>query len=69
MNWTILHPFKEIILEYAEGIAKISINRPRYRNAFTPLTTKELSEAFAICRENRDIRVVLLTGAETPRKE
>ena len=69
MNWTILHPFKEIILEYAEGIAKISINRPRYRNAFTPLTTKELSEAFAICRENQDIRVVLLTGAETPRKE
>ena len=69
MDWKKIHDFEEIILEYCDGIAKISINRPRYRNAFTPLTTKELSDAFTICRENQDIRVVLLTGAETPRKE
>ena len=68
-NWEKLHDFEEISLEYFEGIAKISICRPRYRNAFTPLTTKELSDAFTICRENQDVRVVLLTGAETPRKE
>lgn len=35
MYWKEMHPFKEIILEEYEGIAKISINRPRYRNAFT----------------------------------
>lgn len=67
--WTIMHPFKEIILEEYNGIAKVTINRPRYRNAFTPLTTAELSQAFSIVRETQHIRVVLLTGAPTPRKE
>lgn len=61
--------FKEIRLEEYNGIAKISINRPRYRNAFTPTTTYELSQAFTIVREAQQIRVVLLTGAETPRQE
>ena len=69
MNWTKIKDFKEIILEESEGIAKITINRPRYRNAFTPLTTWELSQAFSIVREKQSISVVLLTGAETPRKE
>lgn len=68
-NWKTLKEFREITLEEYEGIAKITINRARYRNAFTPLTTWELSQAFSICRENADINVVLLTGAETPRKE
>lgn len=62
-----MHPFKEIILEEYNGIAKVTINRHRYRNAFTPLTTAELSQAFSIIREAQHIRVVLLTGAETPR--
>ena len=30
--------FKEIIFEEYNHIAKITINRERYRNAFTPLT-------------------------------
>ena len=64
-----MHTFKEILLEEYGGIAKVTINRPRYRNAFTPTTTAELSQAFNIIREARQIRVVLLTGAETPRKE
>lgn len=61
--------FQEILLEEYNGIAKITINRPRYRNAFTPLTTYELSQAFSIVREAQQISVVLLTGAETPRVE
>ena len=68
-NWTSMHTFKEILLEEYGGIAKVTINRPRYRNAFTPTTTAELSQAFNIIREARHIRVVLLTGAETPRQE
>lgn len=67
--WTIMHPFKEIILEEYNGIAKVTINRPRYRNAFTPLTTLELSQAFAIIREAQHIRVAILTGAPSPRLE
>ena len=55
--------FKEILYEEYNHIAKITINRERYRNAFTPLTTWEMSQAFAYCREAQNIRVVLLTGA------
>lgn len=55
--------FKEILFEEYNHIAKITINRERYRNAFTPLTTWEMSQAFSYCRECADIRVVLLTGA------
>lgn len=61
--------FREIRLEEYNGIAKVTICRQRYRNAFTPTTTYELSQAFSILREAQQIRVVLLTGEETPRKE
>lgn len=62
-EWKKIRDFEEIIFEEYNGIAKITINRPRYRNAFTPKTTWELSQAFAICREMQDISVVILTGA------
>ncbi|MEE3384152.1 MAG: 1,4-dihydroxy-2-naphthoyl-CoA synthase [Prevotella sp.] len=62
-EWTTIKDFKEILFEKYNHIAKITINRPRYRNAFTPLTTLELSQAFSYCRESSDIRVVILTGA------
>ena len=55
--------FQEILFEEYNGIAKITINRPRYRNAFTPRTTWEMSQAFAWCREAQRIGVVILTGA------
>lgn len=55
--------FKEILFEEYNHIAKITINRERWRNAFTPLTTLEMSRALGYCREAQDIRVVLLTGA------
>ena len=62
-EWTTIKDFKEILFEKYNHIAKITINRPCYRNAFTPLTTLELSQAFSYCRESSDIRVVILTGA------
>ena len=55
--------FREILFEEFEGIAKITINSPRYRNAFTPRTTWEMSQEFAYCREAQRIDVVILTGA------
>jgi len=60
--WLSLKEFEEIRFEYFEGIGKITINRPRYYNAFTPDTTREISEALVLCREKPDIRVVILTG-------
>lgn len=56
--------FEEILFEEYNHIAKVTINRPRYRNAFTPKTVWEMSQAFNYCREALDIRVVILTGAD-----
>ena len=61
-TWLSLREFEDIRFEYFEGIAKITINRPRYYNAFTPDTTREISEALVVCREKPEVRVVILTG-------
>ena len=61
-NWTTIQEFEEIKFEYFEGIAKITINRPRYRNAFTPDTIKEIIQAMVFCRESQDIATIILTG-------
>ena len=41
-EWKKIRDFEDLIFEEYNGIAKITINRPRYRNAFTPQTTLEL---------------------------
>lgn len=61
-QWTTIKEFEEIKFEYFEGIAKISINRARYRNAFTPDTIMEIIQAMVYCRESQDIATVILTG-------
>jgi naphthoate synthase len=65
VNWIKIRDYEEILFERAEGegIAKVTINRPRRRNAFTPLTVKEMLDAFVHAREDQSIGVVLLTGA------
>ena len=68
-NWTPIREYQEILFDRFEGIARITINRPRYRNAFTPTTVMEISNALGICREDPEIRVVVLTGAHSPAKE
>lgn len=62
-EWKTIKEYEDILFDFFEGIARITINRPRYRNAFTPTTTGEMSDALAICRECADINVVVLTGA------
>lgn len=62
-DWKTIKIYEEILFEFFEGIAKITINRPRFRNAFTPTTTAEMSDALRICRENQDVSVVVITGA------
>lgn len=61
-QWETIKKYEEIKFEYFEGIAKITINRPRYRNAFTPTTSSEISDALRECKENQDIYVVTITG-------
>jgi naphthoate synthase len=55
--------FRDIRYETADGIAKITINRPDVHNAFRPQTIIELKEAFDIARDDEKIGVVILTGA------
>ncbi len=62
-NWKRVLDFNDIIYEKADGIAKVSINRPHKRNAFTPDTVDELIEAFRDAWADTSVGVVLLTGA------
>ena len=61
-NWTTIKSYEEIKFDFFEGIAKITINRPHKRNAFTPLTVKEMIDAMHICREDVKIQTIVLTG-------
>ena len=62
--WKKALDFEDIICEKsAEGIAKITINRPEVRNAFRPLTVKEMQQALEDAREDSEIGVIILTGA------
>lgn len=62
-QWATLKTYEDILFDYFEGIARITINRPRYRNAFTPTTTAEISDALRWCHDDQDVYVVVLTGA------
>lgn len=44
-EWTTIKEYEEILFDFYNGIARITINRERYRNAFTPTTTTEMSDA------------------------
>jgi naphthoate synthase len=57
--------YADVVYETAEGIAKITINRPEVRNAFRPTTLFELSHAFNAARDDPGIGVIILTGAGT----
>jgi naphthoate synthase len=63
IEWRTAREYTDILYEHAEGIAKITINRPAVRNAFRPETVQELMDAFARARDDASVGVVLLTGA------
>ena len=66
ITWKTIKNFKDIRYEAgiqnAQGIVKITINRPEVRNAFRPQTVFELKEAFTLAREDQNIGVIILTG-------
>ena len=62
--WHTIKEFEDILFQKtADGIGKITINRPEVRNAFRPKTVFELKEAFELAREDASIGVIILTGA------
>lgn len=64
-DWKVARQFEDIIYEKAEGIARVTINRPEVRNAFRPLTVQEMQRAFEDARDDAEIGVVVLRGAGT----
>jgi len=61
--WQTIKTFTDIKLEKtSDGIAKITINRPKVRNAFRPLTVKEMLEAFEIVHDDREVGAIILCG-------
>lgn len=57
--------YSDVLYERAEGIAKITINRPEVRNAFRPPTLRELRDAFGRARDDIEVSAVIFTGAGT----
>jgi naphthoate synthase len=62
IDWKKHEGFEDIRYETFDGIAKITIDRPRVRNAFRPKTVTEMSHAFTLARDDSDVGVVILTG-------
>jgi naphthoate synthase len=54
--------YQDVRYEVADGIAKITIDRPEVRNAFRPETVVELTDAFERAREDTEVGVIVLTG-------
>ena len=60
--WQSRGDYRDIRMDVADGIAKLTICRPEVRNAFRPQTLFELSDAFNVARDDPSVGVVVLTG-------
>jgi naphthoate synthase len=65
IEWSADGEYSDILYERAEGIAKITINRPEVHNAFRPQTLSELREAFETARDDLEVGAIIFTGAGT----
>jgi naphthoate synthase len=61
-DWQREGDYEDIRYELADGIAKITIDRPEVRNAFRPETLVEISDALERAREDTSVGVIILTG-------
>jgi naphthoate synthase len=61
-DWQAAGDYEDIRYETADGIAKITIDRPEVRNAFRPQTIVEISDALERAREDTAVGVIVLTG-------
>jgi naphthoate synthase len=62
-DWKTAGEYEDILYVKAEGMAKITINRPHIRNAFRPQTVHEMRHAFNDARDDLEVGVIILTGA------
>ena len=62
-KWETIKEYSDILFDFFEGIAKITINRLEVYNAFRPQTNAQILDALEYCRDTPAVRVVVLTGA------
>jgi len=55
--------FKNVVYTKGKGIAKVTINRPEARNALNQATRAEIREVVEDLKKDKNIRVVIITGA------
>jgi 2-ketocyclohexanecarboxyl-CoA hydrolase len=55
--------YEDILFEQADGVATIVMNRPKVMNAIRSQTVEEMIDAFRVAGWNKDIGVIVLTGA------
>jgi naphthoate synthase len=63
IEWRQAAEYGDIRYETTGGIAKITIDRPKARNAFRPQTLAELRDAFTRARDDTEVAAIILTGA------
>lgn len=56
--------FENILVEKADGLATITINRPKKLNALNRATIHELHEAFDALNKDAGTKVIIITGSE-----
>ena len=56
-------PYESILYETANGIARITLNRPERLNAINRSLSAELREAVRTANEDESVRVMVLSGA------
>jgi enoyl-CoA hydratase/carnithine racemase len=54
--------YKHIVYEKHDRIARVILNRPRYRNAQSRLLLEEMDDAFSAANADDDVRVIILSG-------
>ncbi|HEU4643087.1 MAG TPA: enoyl-CoA hydratase-related protein [Gemmatimonadaceae bacterium] len=55
--------WEHILVERADGVGTLTLNRPDRLNAFAGRMRQELGEAFEALERDPDVRVIVLTGA------
>jgi 2-(1,2-epoxy-1,2-dihydrophenyl)acetyl-CoA isomerase len=55
--------YEKILYDVEDGIATVTLNRPKVMNAMDPQMMSELRSAFDVIRDDKDVRVVVLTGS------
>ena len=55
--------FTQLLFEKIDRVGRITLNRPRYRNAQSTTLLKELDRAFKDAADDDEIKVVILAGA------